>query len=432
MPTPTPASSTMIADSTGRFGLIQVLDAWGRAGKQMTQSQIQQEAPYYDSVWGAFFPQYWNASHSGMILSRYYLPFEDAYLMSGNDLNWFKTNHPDWILYGCDQNNNPTTHYAWSGTGFPNDVPLDIHNPAVVAYQLANIKSYLQSNGYNALAIDNTVFINYLESPNPMLESGQRTQSGWYGCGIYQNGILDSAHFVRRYTGFDNTNDATFNADVNNWVAQARAALSPLGIKIIVSHPPIGFSPNANEQTLVSNIDGLLDENGFTHYGNPVPTNTFAQTLNWMQLLQSRHIAFFVTDYWCLDGTDPTTNQPCGTDPSQLTAREVDYSLASYAIGNNGGADVFISPNGGAGYSFRPEYLTKYGGPCGSSTQSGAIFTRSFSGGFAVVNTSTSTQSVSLPAHNYRDIEGRAVSNPLQVGAQDGYMLIRSDGSGCP
>lgn len=394
----------------------------------MTQSQIQQEAPYYDSVWGAFFPQFWSGAHQGMILSRYYLPNEDAYLISGHTLSWFQTNHPDWILYGCDNNNAPTMHYAWSGTGFPNDVPLDIHNPDVVAYQLSTLKAYLQQNGYNALGIDNMVFENYLESPNQELE-GTGPQAGWYGCGIYQNGT-----FVRRYNGpLDNRSDPTFNADMINWVAQARATLGPLGIKIIISHPPVGSSPTSDEQSLLNNIDGLLDENGFTHYGVPVDPGTFAGTLNWMQSLQSRHIAFFVTDYWCRDGIVPSTGQPCPSDPSQLTAQQVDYSLASYALGNNGGADVFISPQGGAQYSFRPEYLQRYGTPCGSYSSGNNVYTRDFSGGFAVVNAGSTAQSVALPAHSYTDIEGRAVSNPLLVGAQDGYMLLRSGGgSGCP
>lgn len=418
----------MVADTTGRIGLLQVLDAYGRANKQMTTSQIQQEAPDYDSVWGSFFPQTWLGANAGIVLSRYYLPFEDEALISGNNLAWFQQNHPDWILYGCDSNNNPTQDYAWSGTGFPNDVPLDIHNPDVVAYQMSTLKAFLTQNGYRALAIDNAVFENYLISPNQELE-GKSPQKGWYGCGIYQNG-----QFVRRYTGpLDNRNDATFNGDLLNWIQQARVNLGPMGIKIIVSHPPLGFSPDSNEQAMFNSIDGLMDENGFTHYGQPLGQSGVAQTLNWMNLLQSRHIAFFATDYWCLNGTAPN-GLACPSDPSQMPAWEVDFSLASYALGNNGGADLFISPQGGAQYTFRPEYRTaRYGSPCGSFTQSGAIFTRDFTKGFAVINTGGSAQAVNLPSHTYADVEGRAVSNPLTVAASDGYLLMRTDNtSGCP
>ncbi len=125
----------MLPNTNGRFGLIQINDAYGRAGTGMSAGQVAAEAPHYDSVWGSFQPSVWNQNHPGMIVSRYVLPNEDVRLISGHDLTWFQQNHPDWILYACDNNGNPTHDPAASGTGF-GDVPLDIHNPAVVQYQL--------------------------------------------------------------------------------------------------------------------------------------------------------------------------------------------------------------------------------------------------------------------------------------------------------
>jgi len=431
-PTPMPTSTTttgttILPDTTGRFGLIQILDDYGRNNAQLTTSQIQSEAPNYDSVWGTFFPSTWSAAHPGMILSRYYMPFEDNSLVSGNNLNYFLTNHPDWILYGCDNNNNPTADYAFSGTGFPNDVPLDIHNPAVVQYQMQTILAYLAANGYNALAVDNVVFENFLTSPNPRLEPGKTTNPGWYGCGIYTSGPANPSSFVRRYNGpLDNLNDANFNADVNNWIAQARATLGPHGIKVLVNHPPHSSAPSSDELTMLSHIDGMVDENGYTHYGTLLNTNAFANTLNWVEYLQGHNIAALITDYFC-------TGSSCSNDPSTLTAQQADWALASYAIGNNGGENVYISPHGGAIYSYRSEYSRRYGAACGSYTPvSSFVYERRFQGGLAIVNATSGTPySLALPAgHNYSDIEGRPVTNPLIVNPTDAYMLLTS-GNGC-
>src|SRR5579884_1563191 len=101
----------------------------------MSSSQIQSEAPYESLVWGSFTPSAWDAAHPSMIVSRYLMPFDDDYAISGHDLNWWQQNHPDWILYACDQNGNPT-HYVARDDGFPN-VLLDIHNPQVIQYQIS-------------------------------------------------------------------------------------------------------------------------------------------------------------------------------------------------------------------------------------------------------------------------------------------------------
>ncbi len=411
----------MLPNTAGRFGLIQVTDAYGKPGTGLDSQQIQAEAPHFDSVWGTFSPSTWNGSHPGMILSRYYVMNEDATLMSGHDLTWFQTNHPDWILYGCDNNNNPTTHYAYAYTGFK-DVPLNIHNPAVVQYQLANILQYLRANGYNALALDNLNLSLYVTSPNPVLE-GQKAQAGWYGCGVYTKGVSNPGSFQRVYNGPLNSADPTYVADVQNWLAQARSTLRPYGIKIIVNHDPFDSSPNSAENQMLGSIDGMLDENGFTHYGTLLTGAQYNNTLNWMEILQSRGLAVFITDYFC-------TGSSCSHDPGSLSAQQVDWALASYAIGNNGGANVYISPAGGAIYTYRPEYSTRYGAACGAYSQSGGAYTRRFAGGFAVVNAGGSAQKVTLPNHTYTDIEGRAVSNPLTVNGTDAYMLLTSS-NGC-
>lgn len=413
----------MLPDTTGRFSLMQINDSDGvRPG--MTSSQIQAEAPHYDAVWGAFSPQTWNGGHPGMYVSRYILPNEDVKQISGHDLSWFQTNHPDWILYACQPDGTPTHELAYFYAGF-GDVPLDIHNPDVIAYQIQQLvgPSMIQ-NGYNTLAADNVEFDNYSTGPNPEFGEGS-PQSGWYGCGIWQNGT-----FVRRYSTGHLQADPAWTADTLNWVQTVHnllntdPTLAPHHFKFIVNHPPYSSAPDANETQMLQNVDGMLDENGFTHYGQLYTGSQFMNTLNWMQYTQSHHVAIWITDYFCAGSS-------CSTDPSTLTPSQVDWALATYAIGNNGGAGVFISPKGGAIYTYRSEYATAYGTPCGAYKQSGSLVFRQFSQGFAVANSGTSAQSLPLPAgHTYTDVEGRAVTSPLTVNGTDAYMLTTGS-NGC-
>lgn len=405
----------------------------------MTPGQVVSEAPLYDSIWGAFQPGTWYQNHPSMIVSRYVLPNEDVKLISGHDFNWWNTNHPDWILYACLADGTPTHDLAGTGTNFGN-IPLDIHNPAVVDYQIRQLVGPdMISEHYNTVAADNITFVNYL------YDQSQPVSSHAYGCGIWQGNT-----FIRRYgppTGgdFDQPDQAFIN-DLTNWLAQTRQilntdpTLAPHHFKIVVNHPFVGgFGPTQQESNMLQYVDGFLDESGFTHYGGRVTQNSFAQTLSWAVYAQSNHLAIFFADYFCsASNTNPDTGQPCSTNPQTLTGAEIDWALATYALINNGGTNVFISPEGGAIYTYRSEYSDRYGAPCTSSFTSNGnyVYTRKFAGGFAVVNAAnanTIPQTVQLPqGHTYTDIGSRPISNPLTINGADAYMLqLTSSGNGC-
>lgn len=427
-PTASPApgsGSTFIADTTGRFGLIQILDNYGGASP-LTTSQIQSEAPHYDSIWGSFFPQTWDNAHPGMVVSRYMIPNEDVNMISGHDLAWWQSNHPDWVLYACDANGNPTNDVPWADTGF-SDVPLDVHNPDVVNYQAHLLGNFMIANGYNTLAADNITFVNYMRAPNPALGESS-PQPNWYACGIYKNGS-----FVRRYGSAGSSDfdvaDPAWISDLVNWLAQMQqifatdATLAPHHLHIIINHPVLDSTPSSTEQTMLNYVDGMVDENGYTHYGALLTGGNFAGTLNWVEYLQSHHKAALVTDYFC-------TGSSCSNDVNSLTAHQVDWALASYAIGNEGGEDLYTSPHGGSVYSYRPEYSTAYGTACGPYSQlSSYVYERKFQGALVLVNATGSSYTVTLPSnHTYHDIEGQAISNPLAVGPATGYVLLTSNG----
>ncbi|HET7815273.1 MAG TPA: hypothetical protein VFL13_12985 [Candidatus Baltobacteraceae bacterium] len=422
-PTPTtaPQSITMLPDTTGRFGLTQILDNYG-GEPALTTAQIQSEAPHYDSVWGTFSPTTWSSApgaESGMVLSRYVLDSEDMNLISGHDLSWWQANHPDWIFYTCDSSGNPTHYLAWDEGYFTNDVPLAYWMPQVQQYEQNLWISYLQQNHYTALAADNMNLTNYTVAGNPNNSGAATPPSGastYFGCGTYDT----SGNFVRRYSS---RSDSTYTSDTITWAANMANALHSNGLKLLINHPVNNAPTDPNEQSLLSHVDGMVDENGYTHYGTLLTNSSFDNTLQWVEYTQAHNIAVLVTDYFC-------TGSGCSNDPSTLTQAQVDWALATYALGNNGGEDVYISPHGGSNYSYRNEYNTRYGAACGAyASPASYVYVRKFQGGLAVANASGSSYALTLPSgHTYTDIEGRAVSNPLTVNPSDGYFLLTSNG----
>ncbi|HET7814756.1 MAG TPA: hypothetical protein VFL13_10330 [Candidatus Baltobacteraceae bacterium] len=420
----TTAGVTMLPDTTGRFGLTQIFDWDGTSHPPLTASQIEGEAPHEDSVWGAYYPQYWNATHSGMLVSRYMLPVEDDYSVSQHNLTWWKTNHPSWILYACDSKGNPTTQLAWSTDGFA-DVPLDFANTSVVQYQMNLLIPYMKAHGYNTLAADNTDLTNYLKGGNP--ELGQTYISGYYGCGYY---VGSTFHRV-----FGPGNDPAFISAMVNWVSAASSSLHAAGYKLVINHPLYNPPTNTNEAALLSHADGMVYERGFTDYGKykTEAASLVSPAITWASYAQSHHVAFFIVDYLCTgwNGTQPfNNNAACPTDPALIPAPQADWALATYALVNQGGAGVYISPQTGQRLSYRTEYATHYGSPCSAyTTLATNVYERKFVSGLVVVNAGTTPYTLHLStSHTFHDIEKRAVPNPLTVAPADAYVLLTQYG----
>lgn len=417
-------------NTAGRIGLAQIFDYFPSTGTAMTSTQIQSDASRYDMVWGSFNPNPWRYGSSSVSVSRYYIPEEDNTILSQHNLTWWKANHPDWILYACDASGNPTQQYAYTpGVGFA-DVVLDIHNPAVVNYQIRqSLAPYAIAHNYTSLAIDQVIFKNVLVGGNPKL--GQSIISGYYGCGIYQNGS-----FVRRYTG---PNDPQFTTDILNWVKTARSILTsdptigPKHLALFVNHPQ-GSTSNANEQALYANVDGIIDESAFSDYGayqQQSKAGIFLAKVNYMKYLQAHNVTPIMIDKFAQDGATVTSNQ-------------LEYSIATYLMGNEQSADLEVVGNNGKGYGYgaeqwHQEYATPIGAACGEmyggasyDSANPQIYYRRFAGGISVVNSGSlprASETATLPTnHTYTDIEGRPVSNPLTVNSNDAYVLTTTNG----
>jgi hypothetical protein len=414
---PTAAPVSGAGGVAGTINMFQIFD-YGTTAAQSTAA-----AKNTSAVWGAGVgnkgatPKTWLAGNSGLTAIQYFVQPTDEYPVSGHTLAWFQAYHPDWIVYDCDTNNQPTRTVAYEPS-LPNDVPLDIHNPAVVKYQIETAANFAIARGANAIGADQTLFFDY--------DGGQ--QPGWYGCGIYQNGT-----FVRRWGaqggGFPN-HDPQWNHDVAAWAVTAKqilatdTTLASHHIKLFVNHPA-GNVANVDEQTLIANIDGLVDETGFIDYGHyPQYPSLFKTALTYMEYVQHQ-------DKTILETAKFTGSLNGDSSDFGLTTAQVAYAMGSYLIGNEGRASLFITPGPyGTVYSF-PQIATinsQLGTSCGSFTTAGAAYVRKFSHGMVVVNPSTSSAAVPLGGV-YTDVMGRSVTGTtLTVGPANAYILLGTGG----
>ena len=396
----TTSTSTRIPSTVGRIGLFQVFDY---NNGRIPSSQISGVANHYNAVWASVEPGAWKSAHPGMLVSKYFIMGLDQYSVTGHSLSWWKSNHPDWILYACDASGNPTHDIAYMpGIGVP-DMPIDIHNPDAVQYQVGTLAAYAAAHDYNALAIDQAVFWNTLQGGNPSF--GQTRNANEYGCGVWQGGT-----FVRRYAS---PRDRAWTADVVAYAGLAKSIAHAHGLTLIVNHPA-GQISDPNEQVLVRNTDVEMDETGFSDYGRYIKDSgaLFKRELAFMRYTQQQGTAMLVIDKFA--------------NMAHPDRAGFEYSLATYLLGNQGAALLFVGGLHEYGtLQYHSEYGDAIGTPCSDVAGGPQLYWRRFSGGLAVVNAGMTPASFALPSGlSYHDIEGRSVGSTLSMQPNDAYVLL--------
>ena len=409
-----PATTAFMPSSWGKISAFQVFD--DTANGYISQAAASSDGWRYSAVWGARnnIGTSWLSSNAALETAYYNALETDesstGWGAVGHSLSWWQSNHPDWVLYACTASGSPTKTPAWV-PGLSTNVPLDVHNPAVVQYQVRLMADYAHRLGYRALAIDEATFWQADEGV-----------SGGYGCGIYQNGA-----FVRRYGG---SSDPNWAADVVAWVKIAHAilttdpAISAYHLKLIVNHPADQLT--ANETAFLSNVDADLDETGYSSYGNyrSGSASTFKMRTDWALYAQRHGVAVLMNDNW---------------GSLAVTTPLLEYSVATYLMGNLQAESLFASSGSGYGLeNWHAQYRTALGAPCGdyyggSSYDAAApsLYYRRFENGLVVVNggSGSAGEAARLAAgHAYTDLFGRPVSAPLEVASNDGYVLLTTNG----
>lgn len=207
-------------------------------------SEVATIAPFVDFVWGCESgarASAWTAANPHTITSQYIPYSRDP--DGTRTLAWWMANHPTWVVYKCDRVS-PAVPPA-----YPNNIPFDISNPEVLAWQVANYALPAYEAGFAAIAADEFNLGNY---------------NG--GCGVYNS----SGAWVPLYSG--EVADAAYEAVQLQWLQQFQAAIHSFCVSrpmYLVPNFVIGTTPwNAtSSQTLLAAVDGVLDERGFTGWG---------------------------------------------------------------------------------------------------------------------------------------------------------------------
>lgn len=349
-------------------------------------------ARYYDFVWGVTPGNVtsFRSGHSDILLS-YYMPFhrdngtftDEAIGKNQHDLNYWKSFHPDWILYKCDR---VTPAFE---EGDPN-IPLDFSNPDLIAWQLQTYVQPADQSGYDAIAVDNLDVENLFGA-----------------CGFYRNG-----KWVPHYTG--EMDDPQWRTDIVSWLTRMQAALHSLPRPLALI-PNLGFGSDSplsdpTVQQIVSHVDAILDERGFTEYGDGYATGSnWLQIIQFIESVQKQNKAYYIVNQF-----------------QSVGRAQIEWALASYLMCKEQLASVFISKVQDYGRSlYYPEYSAPIGNPNSKIYQSQHIYWRDYSNGLVAVNPSdTQSYTVRTNYAGYKDLYGNRVSQSFTIPPHSGMILM--------
>ena len=350
-------------------------------------------ATHADFVWGNeqnHIAAYRASTNPKLVLSDY-IPFtRDP--DGTHTLAYWQGAHPDWVLYQCDQT---TPAYEF---GDPN-VSLDITNPAVVDWQVQSFGVPAAAAGYDMIAADNYTLSNDFKA-----------------CGIFQNGT-----WKQLYSGA--SSDPQYTADVLAWAKSFSTklhALTPKPLGLVPNFSLGSLAPNdPNVVKLVSYVDAILDEGGYTEYGSGFPNEARWTSLQtFVEYVQSQGKAYFSINEWNV--TPPLPNA------------DVQWSLASYLMSKERASAIFASGVQQYGSdNWRPEYAAAIGTPCGAMQKTQGVYVREYQHGYAIVNPTTSAATFTLPSGSFTDLYGNPANSSVSLPVDTGMVLLCTSGPRC-
>lgn len=207
--------------------------------------------------------------------------------------------------------------------------------------------------------------------------------------------------------------------------------------------------------------DAIMDEEGWTDAGRLLRTttrvggdgNVWENHMHFMRNMQRHGKGYYVGNEWgnlsCTHSHPrvDTPIGPCYEGKFNITKGVRLWVLASWMLANEGLSAIHLSGIQQYGtWSWWPEYSAKIGRPIGppekqQTIAAGAlekqiVWIRQYSKSVAIVNPSHPTDkqinvTVHLEAGNYRELDGREVSNcqisgcSVVVGASQGIVLLK-------
>jgi hypothetical protein len=323
-------------------------------------------------------------------------PREDTPERRARTLHWWTAEadgvgHPDWVMYQCDRQT--PAYVTIDGSTLPN-MPLDFTNPAVIDWQLQ------QSDGtgddFTALSADLVGLRNFS-----------------HACGVYRGG-----EWVQLFDG--TISDPAFASAVRDWAQQIRARLharpSPWGL--VANFATMPWYSDAEIGALAANLDGVLDEEGFTGFGEAfLSGEEWLHKVRNMIAIQNQGVAFYSVNY-----------VPSFPPPQT----EIELVLASFLMARERSAYIIMT-FGGVRWPHLSQYDQDLGHPCAPMRWSENVYVREYTKGLAVVNPSeSSSYTFTLPPRSYRDLFGNPIEGSTIVLEPMRGKVLLSAATRCP
>jgi hypothetical protein len=325
---------------------------------------------------------------------------------------WIRTNHPDWIVYLNDRVT--PAYYNAGGVLDTFHVPLDLSNPAVQDFIANECAGWALAGGYTSVGYDHGTTL------NPFGVAGHfNTAGGWVQ--LYSGNLIDPVYRKAKI--------AAFAAIATKTRKDGRTH----GVSLTVAlndYPNLRDSYPDYWMDVVPYVDVVFDEAGFTLLGGssthpPYLTSTPQGTdanpwltkIQGLQRIQSEYhkpVIINATELYTISPTQP---------PKPV---DVEWVLANYLLIRGSRTYTALLGTKGSAYDGLdvtvPAYATAVGSPSSGIHNSGGVYWRSSSTGFAAVNPSaTQTLTLTLPSSNYSDIytgpAGASITLPPHTGA---------------
>ena len=336
-------------------------------------------------LWGPDHDQSIDAS----IYTSAYVPL-DWPAKIANSFDWWKANHPDWIVYKCDRK---TPAFVEPNT--PNSVPLDISNPAVRDFQINTYIIPFLKKRNNSIGIDNVLLENY---------TGK--------CGVWRKGV-----WIQLYSG--SYHDPVYEREVLNWVKEIYSVIHMYSHSAGVAFNMNILNSPASDKQLALYTDLILDEGGLTNWGKA--GNNYVTDNRWLVQIQTIQKIIKLGKGFILNAYEPETSY------SEISNQEVLWDLSNYLLIKGSHTFTYVSVSPGSPewetFSDRQEYHIPIGHPISDIYTSQGVYMRMYSNGLAIVNPS-STKNYRLNfIHPYQDVQGITIASSV-IGAHSGLILL--------
>lgn len=321
--------------------------------------------------------------------------YSPAYRASrAHDLTWFQANHPDWIAYLADRKT-PAVEF-----GHPEFVPLDIANPAVIAFKQTEIAA--ARRGQDWVSLDNVDLISSYKVAGHFNAAG-----GWVQqyTGAYTDPAwrADTASYVAAMTAWAHA--AGRRLMINNTDGASRAELAP------AAHIALARLADGSMSEGFP-IDGCYAGHGWAA-GRPVD-DQFAAEYEEVAGESAAHL--FMVAYLC--------------GHEIPTPAEQAWSVAAYLLAVRDPAINFLSVTSPAGATAIHDYPASMKPPIGAPIDpppaAGAWpYVRRFQGGIVILNaSSTKPATLRIPAGAWTDQFGVPVPSGSRALAPASALIL--------